>query len=242
MTVRVWLTSVDVPDEAMGHCWDILDDGERASAEAFLNPRKRKQFTVAHGVLRILAGRELNTPPAALAWIPGRYGKPELAQPWSQLHTSLSHSAGMIAVAISADRRVGVDIQQLVPRLDVIALARRFYPVAEADYVTSGHDGPARADRFARLWASKEAVVKAAGGRLWPNLRTPVLGREVVECTEPAGPHRVAELQAPLGYRAAVALAGAAPIELLEFRDGLDGRPQLAAGGLQREVEPAGER
>ena len=81
----------------------------------------------------------------------------------------------------------------------------------EAGYVAAGRDASARADRFAHLWARKEAVVKAAGGRLWPNLKIAVHGRDVVSCAEPAGSHRVADVTAPAGFRAAVALTGAAP-------------------------------
>jgi len=189
----------------------VLDDSERARAAAFLSPRDQQRFTVAHGALRILVGRELKTRPAALAWTPGRYGKPELAPPWSGLHTSLSHSGDMIAAATSTDRPVGVDVQHLVPGLDTVGLSARFFPPDEAGYVAAGRDASARADRFAHLWARKEAVVKAAGGRLWPNLKIAVRSRDVVSCAEPAGPHRVADVTAPTSFRAAVALTGAAP-------------------------------
>jgi 4'-phosphopantetheinyl transferase len=189
----------------------MLDDGERARAAAFARPRDQQRFTVAHGALRMLVGRELKTPPGALRWAAGRYGKPELASPGSGLQTSLSHEAGMIAVAISTARLVGVDIQHLVPGLEVVGLSARFFPPEEAGYVAAGRDASAREDRFAHLWARKEAVVKAAGGRLWPNLKIAVHGRDVVSCAEPASSHRVADLAAPPGFRAAVALAGAEP-------------------------------
>ena len=103
---------------------------------------------------------------------------------------------------------MGVDIQHLVPGLDTAGLSARFFPPDEAGYVAAGRDASVRADRFAHLWARKEAVVKAAGGRLWPNLKIAVHGRDVVSCAEPAGPHRVADVPAPPGFRAAVALTG----------------------------------
>ena len=212
--VRVWIVPVGVPPDTVASCRDVLDDGERARAAAFLSPRDQQRFTVAHGALRILAGRELQTRPAALTWTPGRHGKPELAPPWSGLHTSLSHSGDMIAAAISTGRPVGVDVQYLVHGLDPVGLSARFFPPDEAGYVAAGRDASARADRFAHLWARKEAVVKAAGGRLWPNLKIAVRGRDVVRCAEPASPHRVADVTAPASFRAAVALAGAAPFVL----------------------------
>lgn len=192
----------------------MLDDAERARAAAYADPRDRQRFTVAHGALRVLAGRELGTRPAALAWIPGRHGKPGLAPPWSGLHTSLSHSADMVVVAISTGRPVGIDIQHLVPGLDPVPLSARFFPAGEAGWVAAGDGAGERADRFARLWARKEAVVKAAGGRLWPNLKIAVHGCDVVSCAEPAGRYRVMDLPAPPGFRAAVALAGPAPFAL----------------------------
>ena len=209
--VRVWIIPVDLPPEAAARCLAVLDDGERARAAAFLSERDRRQFAVAHGALRILAARELRETPSALRWDRGPYGKPALAAPWSGLSTGLSHSADLVAVAIAADRAVGVDIQCLAPGPNVVALSARFYPPAEAAYVADGRDEAARADRFTRLWCRKEAVVKAAGGRLWPNLTIAVLGADVVGCAEPPGVHRVADVPAPAGFRAAVALAGAAP-------------------------------
>lgn len=194
---------------------DVLDDGERTRVAAFASPRDQQRFTVAHGALRVLAGRELKTPPAALRWTRGRYGKPELASPWSGLHTSLSHEAGMIAVAISTSRPVGVDIQSVVPGLDTVGLSARFFAPDEAEHVAAGRDARAREDRFTHLWVRKEAVVKAAGDRLWPNLAIAVHGRDVVSCAEPASAHRVADVPAPAGFRAAVALTGTEPFRVV---------------------------
>jgi 4'-phosphopantetheinyl transferase len=209
--VRVWLVPVDLPAETVAHCWSTLDEGERVRARELESPRKRQRFAIAHGALRILAGRELHAPPEALTWIPGPHGKPELAPPWSGLHTSLSHSGEMIAAAVSTDRPVGVDVQQLVPGLDIGALSARFFGPDEAAYVAAGDDARERADRFAHLWARKEAAVKAVGGRLWPNLGMVVHGREVVDCAEPSNSLRVADIPVPANYRAAVALHLDAP-------------------------------
>jgi 4'-phosphopantetheinyl transferase len=205
--VRVWIVSVDLPPGIAARCQDVLDDGERARAQALENPRDQQRFTIAHGALRILAGRELGTPPTALTWTAGRHGKPE----FSGLHISLSHSGDMIAVAVSSDRPVGVDIQNVLPGLDTVALAARYFPPGEARYVAAGPDASAQEERFTGLWVRKEAVVKAAGSRLFPNLKIVVLGRDVVDCAEPASVHRVAEIAVPAGSRAAVALTGPAP-------------------------------
>jgi 4'-phosphopantetheinyl transferase len=214
--VRVWIVPVDVPPSTVASCRDVLDSGERARSAALQSPRGQQQFTVAHGALRILAGRELGACPAALTWAAGPHGKPELTAPWPGLHTSLSHSGDLIAAAISTGRPVGVDIQHLVPGLDVAGLSARFFRPDEARYVAAGDGVRVRADRFAHLWARKEAVVKAAASRLWPNLGIAVRDRDVASCKEPAGQYRVADTAAPAGFRAAVALAGVAPFTMQE--------------------------
>ncbi len=52
---------------------------------------------------------------------------------------------------------------------------------------------------------------RLAARRLWPNLKIAVRASDVVSCADPAGTHHVADIAAPPGYRAAVALTGAAP-------------------------------
>jgi 4'-phosphopantetheinyl transferase len=225
--VRIWIGSADLPAEHEATYREVLSADERVRASALASGLDRRSFTVAHGALRMLAAREIGVPPGALNWTAGRYGKPVLAA-WPRCHTSLSHSGGAVAVAIARGRPVGVDVQGLVPGLNVVSLSARFFPRGEAEYVAAGGDAGARADRFGRLWVRKEAVVKAAGGRLWPNLRAGVRGRDVVDCAEPAGRYRVKDVAAPAGFLAAVALAGEAPY-VLEVSAGLghrlDGRP-----------------
>ncbi len=212
--VRVWIGHVDpAPAFAAGY-WELLDDRERARADAYLDERDREQYAVAHGILRLLAGAALDVRPADLRWTLGDHGKPQLAPPWSGLHTSLSHSGEMVALAVSAERPVGIDVQHLIPRMDTVAMSMRFFPPDEAEYVAATDDIDVRADRFAHLWSRKEAVVKAIGGRLWPNLRMPVHGLDVVNCIEPPGSYRIVDVVVAAGYRAAVALHDTKPFVL----------------------------
>lgn len=210
-TVRVWVVATDVPAPDEARLGEVLDDEERDRAAAFAEPPARRRFVVAHGVLRLVAADALGVAPNVLRWNRGRYGKPALADPWSGLHTSLSHSADLALVALCTDRPVGVDVQHVVPGADTLGMAVRYFAAAEAAAVAAGRDARERADRFAALWARKEAVIKAAGGRMWSNLRIPVYGRELARCAEPAGVYRLREVAVPAGYRAAVALAGTAP-------------------------------
>jgi 4'-phosphopantetheinyl transferase len=194
--VDVWLVDTSgVPPDDLRR---LLDPAERQRCDGIRRPADARRFVVAHGVTRRLVADRLGT--VAFRWVFGPNGKPSVDGGGVQVN--LSHSGDLAMVALSAVRPVGVDVQQVLPGLDVAAMAARFYPPAEAHVA-----GP---DAFALLWARKEAVVKAAGGRLTRGLAVPVAGPSPV-LAEHDGPYVVADVEAPAGFRAAVALAGADP-------------------------------
>lgn len=226
--VRLWLVRADVSADHLARLESVLDDTERARVAALVHAPDRHRFIVAHGAQRFIVGYELGAPPEGLRWTLGRYGKPELCGSWTGLRVNLSHSGDLSAVALCATRPVGVDIQHMVPGLDTIGLATRFFPPAEARFVGAAPDVGERARRFARLWARKEAVIKAGGGRLTQGLRVPVRGGRAMlvdyEHGSPPGTYRVCDVPVPRGFRAAVALAGDAPyaVETLWWTSGDD--------------------
>lgn len=207
--VEVWLIRTDLPERVLAGLLPLLDEGERARADAVIYPASRRQYIAAHGAFRVILGRRLDVPPASLRWQLGPHGKPELAGPGPRV--SFSHSGDLAALAMVAGRRVGVDIQQLLPRLDVTRLAARFYPPQEAEFVATAPGRARQVARYTRLWARKEACVKVAGGRLLPGLEQVIPRTGVVPGGEggaSAGPCVVRDVRAPRGYRAAVAAEG----------------------------------
>ena len=224
-SVDVWLVRTDAPAPAVAELTALLDAEERARADR-LDPAGRDRFVVAHGVVRRIVGRCLDSAPARIRWTRGRYGKPALAGPATGLEVNLSHSDGLAAVAVSRGRPVGVDVQRALPRLDATAMSARYFPVVDARFVASADGAAERSDRFTRLWARKEACVKAAGGRLVDGLQLPVyrpgdanglLRAGLLVAAAPDGSEcpgarfRVRDLPVPPGFRAAVALLGGRP-------------------------------
>ena len=237
--VEVWLIRTDLPEPVLADLLSLLDDGERERARALAYPDSRRRFIAAHGAFRVILGRHLGVPPSSLRWHLGPHGKPELAMPGPCV--SFSHSGDYAALATAPGRRVGVDIQQLLPRLDVTRLAARFYPRQEAEFVASAVGPAQQAARFTRLWARKEAYVKVAGGRLLPGLEQVIPPSGVVADDDggsggggsgggsgsPGGPGLVRDVRAPRGYRAAVAAEGTQAYDVIRrwavlLRDGCE--------------------
>jgi 4'-phosphopantetheinyl transferase len=213
--VEVWLVRDTLPPGAgLAGLYAVLDEGERGRADQLRSGTERRRFVVAHAALRHIVGGRLGAPAGAIRWERGPHGKPALCGRWTGIEANLSHSGGLSLVAVTASRPVGVDVQWLGRQLDVVAMAQRYFRPEEAGFVRDSPDPAVRADRFARLWTRKEALVKAGGGRLIPHgMPAPVQseGDAVVEYPDEARPgrYRVTGVPAPPGFWAAVALSGA---------------------------------
>ncbi|GAA2365710.1 4'-phosphopantetheinyl transferase family protein [Dactylosporangium salmoneum] len=194
-TVGLWLVDLREPCDER-----LLTGRDRARRDALRDPGDRRRFAAAHAALnRVVRERLGGIEPR---WTIGPNGKPEVAG----LQVNLSHAGEHALIAVTETRPVGVDLQDLGPAPAVEALARRFFPPGEAESVAA--HGPAE---FARLWARKEAVLKAAGDRLMRGLALPVAGDPPPAVVHDGAAYAVADVEAPDGYRAAIALAGPEP-------------------------------
>jgi 4'-phosphopantetheinyl transferase len=90
----------------------------------------------------------------------GKQPKLPPKQPAGSLN--MSHSEGLVIVAVTLDCCVGVDTEFIRPIEDIDSLARRFFTTSEQALVQ-----PAPVDRkehvFYRCWTRKEAYIKAIG-------------------------------------------------------------------------------
>ncbi|GAA2049181.1 4'-phosphopantetheinyl transferase superfamily protein [Catenulispora yoronensis] len=218
--VKVWVIRTETATTTAERYLDLLDDTERLHAADFLRERDRLRYLVAHGARRLILAHELTTTPESLTFTADPNGKPELSD---GPRTSLAHDGNLALLAITPRRTVGVDVRQLAEGLNPVDMSETYFLPFEARYVAGGHDLLEQTDRYARLWTRKEAAAKVAGGVGWANTRAAVLQRDLVACVEPAAPHRhrVAPVEVPAGYRAAVALFGEAPfrVDVTDFED-----------------------
>lgn len=127
-------------------------------------PRDRDQFLAARGMLRTLLAAYTGVPAAACVIETDPHGRPRLHRIEAQGPTidfNLSHTRGMIAVAISGGAAVGVDVESTA-RAWSPEVARRYFAAAEVEALEQ-LPPDARHTRFYELWTLKEAYVKARG-------------------------------------------------------------------------------
>ncbi|HKO54622.1 MAG TPA: 4'-phosphopantetheinyl transferase superfamily protein [Thermoanaerobaculia bacterium] len=130
----------------------------------------------------------------------GEGGKPRLAS--GELHFNISHSGELVAVAIAMEP-VGIDVEEIRPTRELLAIARRFFSAEEARRVEQD------ADQFFRVWTAKEAIVKAIGSGVFDNLRSFTVPEDATEPAIVQGREGwvVCAIEPPReGYRAAVAM------------------------------------
>jgi len=89
-----------------------------------------------------------------------------ITQGW---HYSLSHSRGMIAVALSNAGPCGVDLEHQRDRANIEELAGQWFHPSEAELL-AGLAGDEQIAAFYRLWTMKEALIKAKGSSVFSGL------------------------------------------------------------------------
>ena len=165
--VELWVVPLPLPStvEAALAATMSFDEWERAGR--LIAPDKRRQFIGSRGVLRALLGAYLGVPPSEVTLTRQAHGKPALPAE-TGLRFNLSHTEGLLLVAVSAGLEVGVDVERVRPVEGASRLASRFFSVRER---AGMEDGPVG---FLRLWTCRESAVKAFGTGIsagWDDLR-----------------------------------------------------------------------
>lgn len=166
--MHVWAFMLSESDAIVEAWRRVLSDDEKLRADRFVRRRDRTRWIVAHGVLRHVLGRYCGIDPRAIAFVHGAAGKPSLSQVGTQraLTTfNLAHSHDRALLAVSRDREIGVDLEQMRDDFDPLPIAREFFFGAELAAIQAAPPD-LRRDAFFRHWTAKEAILKAHGAGL----------------------------------------------------------------------------
>ncbi|MBL0423233.1 4'-phosphopantetheinyl transferase superfamily protein [Ramlibacter sp. AW1] len=154
--VDLWVVPLPVPESVEQTLADTLCEAERKRAAGYAVPIGRRQFVASRGILRLLLGSYLGLAPESVKLVSLAQGKPAL-QDHRAMFFNISHTDGLLLVALAAGMEVGVDVERVRPIANAPVLANRFFSARERAGMEGGPDA------FLRLWTCRESAVKAAG-------------------------------------------------------------------------------
>lgn len=143
-------------------CMDAsaLTEEELRRAERFAREDDRRRFVVGRSVLRSVLGALLGAAPQEIAFEVGAEGK--LAVRGDRVKFNLSHSGEHVAIALSADRWVGIDVEAHRTVAELGAIAERYFTVQERRQLAAAPPEE-QLRKFFAGWTRKEAWAKATG-------------------------------------------------------------------------------
>jgi 4'-phosphopantetheinyl transferase len=162
--VHVWRSNLDLDPIELGCVQSNLSWDERARAARFHFPKDQRRFLAARGTLRTLLARYVDYAPAQFEFCYGPSGKPELEPGCNAtgIRFNLSHAQGLALYAITRDRAIGVDLEQVQADVAWKEIASRFFAPREVEGLGLV-PAPSGAEAFFNCWTRKEAFVKARG-------------------------------------------------------------------------------
>lgn len=143
----------------------LLSEPERERVARMRRPEDRDTRVLAYALHRLLLSRWLHLDAVQVPITRDGQGRPLIAD--SALSTSLSHTRGAVAIAISGAGPVGIDIEAIVRPLSLDDIATQVCHPCELSLLQAlPHQ--LRQRRLLDLWVRKEAYLKAVGvGLAW---------------------------------------------------------------------------
>lgn len=136
----------------------ILSDLEQARLANISHPQQAQLFLLGRYLARHLLSSVLQVAPEQINIRVDAKGKPQLEH--AGYHFNISHSGSLLALAVSNQGSVGIDIEgRQLSSVQIQRLAKRYFNADEQAWLAQ-HSS---VSHFLQLWTIKEAVVKAAG-------------------------------------------------------------------------------
>ncbi|WP_043320651.1 4'-phosphopantetheinyl transferase superfamily protein [Microbulbifer sp. HZ11] len=160
----VWLLHInDIPsgsDDARA-LETLLSNDERTRRERYRSEEARYRFLLSRALMRRVLGSISGKSPESLQFEIAESGKPQLLDV-PELRFSLSHSGQWIALTVSCEADIGVDIEQPVRKRDFLGIANHYFHPDERSLLTASPPELLPV-HFYRLWTMKEAFFKGRG-------------------------------------------------------------------------------
>ena len=138
-----------------------LSPDELDRANRFITQPLQDAFVIGRGVLRAILAYCVQTTPEQIRLSYGNNGKPHLINN-PGLRFNLSHSEGHALFALTMEKDIGVDLEQVRPLSNLDQVAALFFSSEEIDELNN-LEIESKERAFFRCWTRKEAYIKAKG-------------------------------------------------------------------------------
>ncbi len=163
--VHLWHAFVPQRDDALNtRQLGLLTAPERERLQRFHFEKDRHRYLITRALVRTVLSRYAPIAPADWAFETGPQGRPQITNPHplaQELCFNLSHSDGLVVLAVTSGREVGVDTESTA-RQAPLEVADRYFSRREAQALRA-LPASAQAHRFWELWTFKESYIKARG-------------------------------------------------------------------------------
>jgi 4'-phosphopantetheinyl transferase len=195
--VHLYLCCLDWEENAIAWAGGVLSVSEKARADKLIDPIIRNYFSAARASLRWLLAQYLDLSPEEVVIQYASGGKPFVPG----VYFNVSHSRDRALIAITKSCSVGVDLEFIDPDVSYWQVAELAFTPQERQALAA-ISGEEQRQVFYQMWTSKEAFLKAHGGKLDISLKEECSGVEAVDITTSC----IRQLSLEEGWAGAMAL------------------------------------
>ncbi len=161
--IHLWLAGdreIRDPDLLIAYR-DLLTPEERQQEQRFYFEKDRHQYLVTRALTRTVLSEYAPVAPRDWRFRKLEHGRPQIVNAEAgDLVFNLSHSAGLIALAITRGGQLGVDTENIVEREPPLDIANRYFSPRETTDLQS-LPREVQLGRFFHYWTLKESYIKA---------------------------------------------------------------------------------
>jgi 4'-phosphopantetheinyl transferase len=163
--VHIWIVNPQqitvTPD-----LYKLLSSVEQEKVQRYRLDKAKHTALITRIFIRLLLSQYAELTPQQWQFNIGKLGKPEIKNAPIPLRFNLSHNNDLIICAICLTKDIGCDIENLSRKINVNAIAKRFFSCSEYQLIKAT---PAQ---FFEYWTLKEAFVKSTGLGISQGLET----------------------------------------------------------------------
>lgn len=160
--IHLWYWDAKREDELKAPFDQVATEEEKRQSERFLTLPKRQEFMATRVLVRHVLSRYVDVAPKEWVFDANENGAPAIRMPKAHqgLNFNLSHTPGLIVMAVALNRELGVDAEYRDPEIDIATIARTVFSDEEIGALEALPPKEAVA-RFYTYWTLKEAYIKA---------------------------------------------------------------------------------